>query len=269
MAEFAHLEGENVTYLYNGPTDPQVVGNEIKDLLDQTVDLLFVIANPTLLPTKQAVAGTDTPVVFAMVADPVGQGYVESVSQPGGNITGVQGGLEIAKSLEWLVRITPNAKKIYVPFNPADKISLRDLAWLEEAAAHLGVELVPGEVPSVEAAVAAVEKLPQDIDAISRLSSPTLDPRNIELSQAAIRRGLPMAAFIPMDDTVLLTLSIDMFELGKQAARLANQIRQGAKPADLPIETPEFYLSINLKTAHAIGLDIPDDILHQADTIIR
>jgi putative ABC transport system substrate-binding protein len=130
-AEFGYVEGQNVTYLYNGPTDPQVVDNEIKNLLDRKVDLLFVIANPTVLPTKQAVAGTDMPVVFAMVADPVGHGYVESISHPGGNITGVQGGLEIAKSLEYLVRITPNAKKIYVPYNPADKISLRDLAWLE------------------------------------------------------------------------------------------------------------------------------------------
>jgi putative ABC transport system substrate-binding protein len=128
---------------------------------------------------------------------------------------------------------------------------------------------VPGEVPTVEEAVAAIENLPEDIDAISRLSSPTLDPRNNELSQAAIKQGLPMAAFIPMDEAVLLYLSINMLELGKQAARLANQIRQGAKPADLPIETPEFYLSLNLKTAKAIGLDIPDEILHQANTIIR
>jgi putative ABC transport system substrate-binding protein len=72
-----------------------------------------------------------------------------------------------------------------------------------------------------------------------------------------------------MDEAMLLTMSIDPVEMGKQAARLTHQIRQGVKPADLPVETAEVFLTINLKTAQAIGLDIPDEILHRADKVIR
>jgi putative ABC transport system substrate-binding protein len=271
MAELGYVEGEDVIYLYNGPTgvDLQVIDNEIKNLFDQKVDLLFVIGDPPVSRATQAVAETDMPVVFGLILNPVEFGYVESISHPGGNVTGVQAGAEMLKALEWLDRISPKGKKVYAPYNPDDQISLRELAILEKIAAQLNIELVPGEVHSVEEAVAAIESLPEDIGAILRISAPTLDPRSNELSQAAIKRGLPTGAYLPLDEAMLLTLAIDLVETGKQGARLAHQIRQGAKPADLPVETSEFYLTLNLKTAEAIGLDIPDEILRQADTIIR
>ena len=140
---------------------------------------------------------------------------------------------------------------------------------VDEFAAQLNVELVHGEVHSVEEAVAAIESLPEDIGSILRISAPSLDPRSSELSQAAIKRGLPTGSYLPLDDKLLLTLTTNLVEIGKQAARLTHQIRQGVKPADLPVETAEVYLTLNLKTAQAMGLDIPDEILRQADTVIR
>jgi putative ABC transport system substrate-binding protein len=156
-----------------------------------------------------------------------------------------------------------------VPYNPDEEVLIAVLGDLDEASSQLGVELLLGEVRSVEEAVAAIESLPEDVDAIFRIPSGTLDSRNDELSQAAIERGIPMGASLPLDEAVLFTLAGDLFDTGRQTARLANQIRQGARPADLPVETAEFSLTINLKTAEAIGLDIPDEVLLQADTIIR
>jgi ABC-type uncharacterized transport system substrate-binding protein len=78
-----------------------------------------------------------------------------------------------------------------------------------------------------------------------------------------------MGAGLPLDEAVLITLATEFFETGKQTARLAHQIRQGAKLADLPVETAEIFSAINLKTAEAIGLDIPDEVLLQADIIVR
>ena len=78
-----------------------------------------------------------------------------------------------------------------------------------------------------------------------------------------------MGTIVPLDEAVLLTLAADLFGTGKQAARLADQIRQGVGPADLPVETAEIVLTINLKTAEAIGLDISDEVLLRADIIIR
>ena len=156
-----------------------------------------------------------------------------------------------------------------MPYKPDEQDSLNVLGLVNQGAAQLNVEIVHGEVHSVEEAVAAIENLPEDIGAILRIPSPLLDPQSNELSQAAIKRGLPIGAFLHLDDTTLLTLSMNLFEVGKQESRLADQIFKGIKPGDLPIETPEFYLTLNLKTAQAIGLDIPDEILRQADTVIR
>jgi putative ABC transport system substrate-binding protein len=271
MAELGYVEGKDVTYIYNGPlgSDAKVIDGEIKNLLAQKVDLLLVVGLVPAQRAKQAVMGTDIPVVFAPAHAVVENGLVESMSHPGGNLTGIQAGNEIPKALEWLVKITPNAKKIYVPYNPADGVSVGFLPIVEKIASQLKVELVPDEVSSTEEAVAAIESLPADIDAIFRIPSPTLDPRNAELSQAAIRRGLPISGFVTLDEETLLTLTIDSVEMGKQAARLTHQILQGIKPADLPVEMAEVFLTINLKTAQAIGLDIADDILLGADKVIR
>jgi len=269
MAEFGYVEGKNVTYIYNGVVALQAVNAEIESLLTQDVDMLLTLGNVPATVAKQAVEGTDMPIVFGPIMYPVEEGVVESLRHPGGNLTGVTNGQGTAKALEWLVTIAPGAKKVYLPYNPDDKVSIAVLAELEKVPSQLGIELVLGEVHSVEEAVAAIESLPEDIDAIYRIPAPTLDPRNNELNQAAMKRGLPMGASLPLSESMLLTYAADFFEMGKQMARLADQIIKGTKPADLPVETAEFFFTINLQTAEAIGLYIPDEILVQADTIIR
>lgn len=271
MTESGHAEGKDMTYIYHGPlgSDVKAIDNEIKNLLAQKVDLLLVISLLPAKQAKQAVAGTNIPVVFAPAHAVVENGLVESMNHPGGNLTGIQAGNEIPKALEWLVKITPQAGKIYVPYNPADEVSVEMLPIVEQIAAQLNVELVPGAVKSVEEAVAAIKSLPADIHAIFRILSSTLDPKNSELSQAAMKRGLPMGGFVRLDESMLFSMTIDPVEMGKQAARLSDQIRRGSKPADLPVEMAEVFLTINLKTAQVIGLDIPDEIVYRADKVIR
>jgi putative ABC transport system substrate-binding protein len=246
-----------------------VIEREIESLLAQDVDMLFTAGSAITLKARRAVSGKAIPVVFAAVASPVERGVVDSIPQPGGDLTGVQVGLEIPKALQWLVTIVPGAKKVYVPYNPDEEVSTITLAALDKAAAQLGIQIIGGQVHSVEEAVVAIESLPEDVGAVFRIPSPTLDSRNDELSRAAIRRRLPMGAGLPLDEAVLFTFAADMFAAGKQAARLAGRIREGVDPADLPVESAEIFLAINLKTAEAIGLDIQDTILLQADTIIR
>jgi len=271
MTELGYVDGENVTYIYNGVVEPtpEAVDAEIKNLMAQHVDLLFTVGNLTALRAKQAVEGTDMPVVFGSVFNPIDEGVVESIARPGGNVTGVQNPNAVAKTLEWLLKITPGLDKVYMPYNPDDAVSMTVLPGVEAASSRLGIELMSEKVRSVEETVAAIESLPEDVDAILRIPSPTLDARNNELSQAAIKRGLPMGAAVELDEAVLLTVAGDFFGIGKQAARLAHQVLQGTKPADLPVETGNFISTINIKTADAIGLYIPDDLLRQVDNLIR
>jgi putative ABC transport system substrate-binding protein len=140
---------------------------------------------------------------------------------------------------------------------------------LKKNASQAGIEIVLNGVHTAEEAARAIEGLPEDIDAVYRLSAPGLDNENYKLSQAAIKRGIPMVSVTPLDEDILLTSSTSIFEMGRQAARFADQIKLGAKPAELPVETAEVFLTINLKTAEKIGLNIPDAVLMNADKIIR
>jgi putative ABC transport system substrate-binding protein len=248
---------------------PEAIDEEIKRLVANKVDMLIAIGN---MPTKQAqkaVMGTNIPVVFAAVTDPVGERFVDSISHPGGNLTGIQVGASVPKALEWMVQVVPDVRKVFLPFNPEDEISVIYLDLLAPLASRMKLELVTAEVRSAEAAASAIMNLPSGIQAIFRIPSPTLDGRNGVLARAAIDRRLPMVAGHPQSEDGLLTIYSNNVDLGNHAARIAHQILQGVNPADLPVETADFFISINLKTAWAIGLNIPDLILHQADRIIR
>jgi putative tryptophan/tyrosine transport system substrate-binding protein len=271
MAELGYVEGRDVRYIYNDTLESsdQIINTEIKKFLNQDVSLLLTISNETALIAKKDVEGTEIPVLAVACARPVEIGLVRSLNHPGGNVTGIQVSDTIPKGFEWLARITPNAKKIYIPYNPDDNVSIMYLDALNKTASQLGIELVLHKVHSVEEAVTAIEGLPDDVNAVFRIPSPTLTPRSSELNQAAIRRGIPIGAGTGLDFPALITFGSDNLEIGRQAARMTSQIIQGLKPADIPFETSEAYLSINLKTAEQIGLKIPDDVLSQARTIIR
>ncbi len=271
MSELGYAEGKNITYAFKGSfgSDTAAISEELKSLVSRKVDLLLVVGLVPATLARQAVAGAGIPVIFAPAHDVVANGLAESMSRPGGDLTGMQAGGEIAQSMELLAKISVHGNKMYVPYNPADTISVEMLPLIGQLASRLGIELVPGKVKSVKEAVAAIEGLPQDMGGILRILSPTFDPQNSELSRAAIRRGLPMGGFVHLDDDMLFSLAVDPKGMGNQAARMADQILRGVKPADLPIETAEFDFTISLKTARAIGLSIPDDILSRADRVIR
>jgi len=271
MEEFGYVEGGKVKYIYNGilNNNDKDVDAEIRNILSQGVDMLLTLGNHASLRAKKAVDGTDMPVIFCGCNRPITAGLIETMAHPGLNITGIAVADSAPKALEWLKAVTPGLKKVYMPYNPDDGISMVSLSGLDEAASHLGLEFIHHKVHSVEEAVAGIENLPKDVGAIFRIPSPTLDSRNSELSRAAIKRGLPVGARLPLDKEVLVTFATDLYDTGKSAARLANQIRLGVKPADIPVETADAFLTINLKTAEEIGIHIPNDILVQAKIIIR
>jgi putative ABC transport system substrate-binding protein len=272
MTELGYTEGENITYIYEGPTssidklDPVAQG-----LVAADVDLILSITTPATQAAQRATAGADIPVVFVPVTDPVGAGLVDSLRQPGGNITGITFGVQEARRLEWLMQIAPTVEQIYAPYNPDDPAPVSALETVREAAAKLGVELITREARNPEEVTAAVENIPEEADAIFLLPDSLIGTRVPDLMKTAIELQLPTsgASFDAVKNNTLIGYGPDPSRSGKQAARLVDRILRGVKPADLPVETAEFYLAINLKVAEAIGLDIPDEILRQADTIIR
>ena len=272
MTELGYVEGKNVTYIYHGAVGPDSQKNdaEFKSLMGQKVDLLLALGTMPPVAAKKAVEGTGTPVVFAPVRNPVEAGIVASIRHPGGNVTGIQTINTTPKALEWLLKVAPGTKQVHVPYNPADPAVLTTIQSLSDAAPKLGVELVAHEVSSGEEELAAIRALPKD-SAILFIVSQSLTPSLKDASQLAAELRIPTGAdrISATGDTVLFRLQTDLPRAGKQAAGLADKIFKGTKPGDLPVETAESSLSINLKTAQAIGLNVPDEILRQVDNVIR
>ncbi|MBN1584043.1 MAG: ABC transporter substrate-binding protein, partial [Anaerolineae bacterium] len=190
----------------------------------------------------------------------------------GGNMTGVTFGIQEARRLEWLILVAPTIDQVYIVYNPEDQSPVQALETLGKAAMALGVELITRQVYNPEQVMAAIESIPAEADAVFILPDSLVSTRVSELVEAATELELPTSGANIEDVTtlgVLTSYGVEQMSSGKQAARLADQILHGIKPADLPVETAEFYLAINLKTAKTIGLDIPDEILLQADIIIR
>jgi len=246
-----------------------VIEGEVKVLMNQKVNLFLTMGTPTTLAAKKATKGTAIPVVFAPVINPVKEGVVESITRPGGNVTGLQYGDTIPTSLEWLHKIVPQAKQVYVIYHPQDQVALTSIKHLPAMAPSLGIELVLNEVRSPEEARAAIEVLPKDA-ALYVVPTPSLEPLGA-LIKVAVQRGIAVGAsnHSHLKAGAVVIYGSNFFAMGQQAARLADQVLRGTKPADLPVETVEDFLNINLQTATAIGLDIPDEFLRQADMVVR
>ncbi len=274
MAELGYVEGKNITYIYHSEAGPDLPAfeREAKRLRDQKVDLILAIGTLTTKAAKKAVEGTNIPVIFIPVINPVEEGVVASINRPGGNVTGVQVVDQSPKALEWLLKVVPGTKKVYAPFNPADSITAQIMKGLREAAPKLGIELLPGEASSTDQMLAAIQALPKETVIFTTVPIPSIESGVEAAGKLAAERRIPVGTcnrLIGDPPFPVVTFSVDVRYEAKQGARMADRIFKGTKPAVLPVETAEYYLSINLKKAQEIGLNIPDEILRQAETVIR
>jgi putative ABC transport system substrate-binding protein len=273
MTELGYIESENVTYVYEGSVGVDKLDEVAQSLVEADVDLILSLTTPATKAVQQATAGTNIPVVFIPVTDPVGAGIVDSLTNPGGNLTGVTYSTQEGQRLEWLLQVDPTIEQVYIVYNPQDQSPVLALEAVSETAAQLGVELITHEAGTPEEIAAAFENIPEEADAIFFLPDSVVNVRIADWLETATELKLPTSGSntsLVVEDGALTSYGIDLTISARQeAARLADQILRGIKPGDLPVEMAEFYLAINLKTAEAIGLDIPDDILLQADIIVR
>lgn len=270
MAELGYAEGKNVTYLYHGvlKPEPQIIEREVQRIMAHQVDLFLTLGNQPTLVAKKASSGRAIPVVFAPAINPVGEGFVASIKHPGGNVTGVQSVNGAPKALEWLLKLAPGTQTVYVPYRSDDPVAVWTVKPLLDAAAQLKVNLVLSEIRAPEDMATVLQSLPKHA-AVFFTPAPSLEASILAAQELAITLGVPTGGYNRPVDNLLCTYTTDRRAQGAQAARLADQIFKGTKPADLPVEAGEFFFRINLKTAAAIGLDVPDDLLHQADTVMR
>lgn len=273
LAKSGFVEGKNVRYVYKTPgNNSDQIDAALKDLLAQKVDLLLTVTTHVTQRAKLAVKDGKTPVVFAPVFSPVESGIVDSMVHPGGGITGVQVGGNIAKALEWHKALLPEAKRIFVPCkcDETNKVQEQSFSELMQGASKLGIEVVKAEFRTLDDLKAVLADMPRGIDSIWLLNSPVTVSRIDLYTEAAIKRRLPLSTGTSQSrDGILLSYGHDPFRTGEQASRLAHKILEGVSPHALPVETCDLFLTVNLKTARTIGIKVPDNILQQADRIVR
>ena len=242
------------------------------DLVKLGVDVIVTGSNPVVVAAMKAT--TTTPIVMTNVFDPVGAGLVASLARPGGNVTGVTGdtGHEIwGKRLELLKETLPNLSRVGILWNPEVRSSRARMISTEEAARALGLTLVPINTPGpdgLEQAFAIAMR--EQVQAFVLLADTVLFNYRDRIAEMALRNRLPGTsdAIEFVEAGFLLGYGTRFQDLVRQSAVFVDRILKGAKAADLPVEQPtKFALIINLKTAKALGLEIPASLLARADEV--
>ena len=274
LRELGYLEGQNVAVEYrfaNGRVGrlPELAA----ELVHLKPDVIFTPGTPAAMAAKKATS--TIPIVFAGVADAVGAGLVASLARPGGNVTGltsISAALS-GKRLELLKVVAPKASRVAVLYNPADRSNALVLTELQASSRALGLTLLPLAVRGpgdFEGAFTAMAR--ERVQALFVAAGVlTTEHRHVLVGLAAKSRIPAMwgeRQFVEAGG--LMSYAVNFFDEIRRAATYVSKILKGAKPADLPVEQPTmFELVINVKTARALGLTIPQSLLSRADQIIE
>jgi putative tryptophan/tyrosine transport system substrate-binding protein len=249
------------------------LNNLVTQIGAQRPDLIIAITSPAAVALKSA--KLSIPVVFAFVPDPVGLGIVESIAQPGGNFTGVTysearvGG----KRLELLLDAIPGTTRIGVFLNPSFPGHSAALESIRELASIRRVEVFSRELKAVEDLEPAFDDVKRaSAQAAVFMADNVMFGSRKEIAALALKHRLPTIHSFPPEvrDGGLMFYGPSNEENYQRSAALADRILKGARPSELPVEQPTRYeLIINLKTANALGLTMPESFLLRADEVIE
>jgi len=274
LRDLGWVEGRNLRLDYRWVPDTSRLRAQASELISLAPDLIFAAQTPVvaeLLP----LTGT-LPIVFVQVTDPIGRGFVPNLARPGGQITGFAN-FEFSigsKWLETLTEIAPAIKRVAVVFNP-DTAPFAPLFWQPVVDAARSFAVAPMQTPVRDAGELAskIEALAREPDGglIVLPDVSTANNRDLIIALAA-RHRLPAVYPFQYFATSggLLSYGGDVADLFRRAASYIDRILKGTKPGDLPVQAPNKYqLVINLKTAKALGLEVPRILLARADEVIE
>jgi putative ABC transport system substrate-binding protein len=273
MAGLGYQEGANIQYTVHIVDRREDLPGAISDLITRGIDLLHVYSTPA---TIEAYKQTKTvPIVFGSMGDPLASKTVKSLESSGTNVTGVNSFSAplTAKRLEFLLEAAPAVTRVAIAFSREDTPGMSSYNFAQEAAAKLGVTLVPyyitQERPVKETARAITKK---NVDGMIISADSGVWANLSTFVEQSLKESMPFAVFDKdmVANGGLIGYGPDYFVTGEQSAVLADKILRGQPPATLPIETPRrLILAINLKTARALGIEIPRQLLQKADLIIN
>jgi putative ABC transport system substrate-binding protein len=275
LRELGYVEGQNILIEWRGADNiPERSRALAEEFVRLKVDVIVTAGSGATRIVKQATS--TIPIVMASSDDPVGNGFVVSLSRPGGNITGLsQLSPELnSKRVEILKDVMPKLSRLAVFSTSAAVGNAQVMKEIDLAAAAFGVKTQHFDVlttKDVEPAFRAAAR--ERSDAVIEIIAGNIRSAALkELAELAVKYRLPVMRERPeqVEAGGLMSYGVRLPELARRAATYVDKILRGAKPADLPVEQPtKFHLAINLKAAEQIGLTIPPNVLARADRVIK
>jgi len=274
LRELGYVEGRNLVI------EARWAEGTLEQVAELTVDLMrarveiIVAQGQTIHKVKEAVGGR-IPIVFGFSGDPVEAGFVASLSRPGGNLSGVAYMTFelVGKRIELLREVLPGVSRVAILANPLHPGESRELSSSQAAARQLGIALQYLPVRSgkdFEAAFAAMTR--ERAEAIIAFPDALIMLQRKAIADYSMRRRIPAVSGWAdfARDGNLMTYGPNLSDSWRRVASYVDKILKGAKPGDLPVEQPtKFELVINMKTAKAIGLTVPQSVLARADEVIQ
>ena len=274
LRELGYIEGKNLTlHLRYADGKAQLLAGLAEDLVRLNVDVIVSSDTPSTLAAQRATRVI--PIVIGTSTDPVGSGLVASLAHPGGNTTGLSNmASDISpKRLEMLIALIPRLSRVAVLLNPKNPATRLELNSLEKANQRVGLKLLALEVETpdqIERAFAVIAK--QRTEGVVIPNDPLFTQQWNQLAELALKHRVPSLCSnrLGADAGLLMSYGQDLVENYRRAATYVDKIIKGAKPADLPVEQPtKIELVINMKTAKALGITIPESIRVRADRVIE
>lgn len=273
MREHGWIEGRTVRIEYRWAEGRgERFGEIAAEFVRIRVDIIVTAGTDAVVAARQATSVI--PIVFGTAADPVGAGLVASLARPGGNVTGLSNQSDdlAGKRLELLREVLPGLRRLAIMANIGSRIGVLEMADAQAAAQSLGLEVVKLEIRRGEDIAPAIEGLNGRVDALYVVSEPLANTVRNQINTLALAARLPtlhgQQPYVKAGG--LMSYGADIPDLFRRAADFVDKILRGAKPADLPVEQPtKFDLVVNVKTAKALGLTIPETFLLRVDEVIE
>lgn len=272
LSELGYVEGKNITIdIRYADRDTRRLNELAREFVASGVDIIVAPAVAGSVAAKQATS--TIPIVMVHAGNPVGAGLIESLARPGGNVTGTSNILVGGKQVQLLREVLPRLARLVVLVNPTNAGVPPWLADVTDAARGFNINLMVAEVTRVEDFPKAFTGI-RDArpDGLLMLVEPLIGGQRAQVIEFAASTGIPLSS--DNGDTTrsggLMSYGTDFLDHYVMAAEYVDKILKGAKPADLPVQQPrKFELVINLKTAKALGVTIPQSLLLRADEVIR
>ncbi|MCX7314915.1 MAG: ABC transporter substrate-binding protein [Alphaproteobacteria bacterium] len=273
LRELGWIDGSTVTIEYRwaeGRFDRAPV--LVAELIQLKADVLVTHSSPNVVAAKQATSVI--PIVFAAVGDPVGSGLVESLSRPGGNVTGlsIQANDLVGKRIQLMREFIPNVGRVAFLAGSNTNQTAMEVAEFRAAAQTLGLEIIRTDIFRPDDIAPVIESLRGRADAIYVQTHPMMFTNRVRINTLALGARLPTFAGSRefAEASGLMSYGPNFSDLFRRAGELVDKILRGTKPADLAVEQPtKFDLVVNLATAKALGLEVPSKLLFTADEVIE